>query len=37
MSVFDGSTMRDDIVSRLLGGEEDLETSRYLDRLVAVS
>jgi|TARA_B110000438_G_scaffold38170_1_gene37927 chromatin segregation and condensation protein Rec8/ScpA/Scc1 (kleisin family) len=37
MSVFDGSTMRDDIVSRLLGGEEDLETSRYLDRLVELS
>ncbi len=37
MSVFDGHTMRDDIVSRLLGGEADLETSRYLDRLVELS
>mgnify|MGYP006131695017 CR=1 FL=1 len=37
MSVFDGSTMRDDIVSRLLGGVTDLETSRYLDRLVELS
>lgn len=37
MSVFDGSTMRDDIVSRLLGGEADLETSQYLDRLVELS
>ena len=37
MSVFDGTTMKDDIVSRLLGGETDLETSRYLDRLVELS
>ena len=37
MSVFDGSTMRDDIVSRLLGGDADLETNRYLDRLVELS
>jgi chromatin segregation and condensation protein Rec8/ScpA/Scc1 (kleisin family) len=37
VSVFDGSTMRDDIVSRLLGGEADLETSQYLDRLVELS
>ena len=37
MSVFDGSTMRDDIVSRLLGGDTDLETNRYLDRLVELS
>lgn len=37
MSVFDGFTMRDDIVSRLLGGDADLETSRYLDRLVELS
>ncbi len=37
MSVFDGFTMRDDIVSRLLGGEADLETSQYLDRLVELS
>ena len=29
--------MRDDIVSRLLGGDADLETSRYLDRLVELS
>ena len=37
MSVFDGTTMKDDIVSRLLGGDTDLETSRYLDRLVELS
>jgi len=37
LSVFDGSTMRDDIVSRLLGGDTDLETNRYLDRLVELS
>jgi len=37
VSVFDGFTMRDDIVSRLLGGEADLETSQYLDRLVELS
>jgi len=37
VSVFDGFTMRDDIVSRLLGGDADLETSRYLDRLVELS
>ena len=29
--------MRDDIVSRLLGGDTDLETNRYLDRLVELS
>ena len=29
--------MRDDIVVRLLGGEADLETSRYLDRLVELA
>ncbi len=29
--------MKDDIVSRLLGGEADLETNRYLDRLVELS
>tara|TARA_B100000900_G_scaffold393682_1_gene390419 strand:- start:17633 stop:18613 length:981 start_codon:yes stop_codon:yes gene_type:complete len=29
--------MRDDIVSRLLGGDTDLDTSRYLDRLVELS
>ncbi|MDB4602740.1 hypothetical protein OAH71_02390 [Euryarchaeota archaeon] len=37
MSVFDGNSMKDDIVSRLLGGEADLETNRYLDRLVELS
>ena len=37
MTVFDGHAMRDDIVSSMLGGETDLETSKYLDRLVAVS
>ena len=37
LSVFDASTMRDDIVSRLLGGDADLETNRYLDRLVELS
>ena len=31
MTVFDGQVMRDDIVVRLLGGETDVETSRYLD------
>ena len=29
--------MRDDIVSRLLGGDADLDTNRYLDRLVELS
>ncbi|MCH1592042.1 MAG: hypothetical protein L7R66_03510 [Candidatus Thalassarchaeaceae archaeon] len=33
MSVLDGQAMRDDIVSRLLGGEPDLATSKYLDRI----
>ena len=33
MSVLDGQAMRDDIVSRLLGGEPDLSTSKYLDRI----
>ena len=37
MAVFDGQAMRDDIVVRLLGGEADLETSRYLDRLVELA
>jgi len=37
MTVFDGQVMRDDIVVRLLGGEADLETSRYLDRLVELA
>ncbi len=37
MSVFDATAMRDDIVTRLLHGEEDLETSRYLDRLVELA
>ena len=29
--------MRDDIVSRLLGGDADLDTNRYLDRLVELA
>ena len=33
MSVLDGQAMRDDIVSRLLGGEPDLSTNKYLDRI----
>ena len=33
MSVLDGQAMRDDIVSRLLGGEPDLSTIKYLDRI----
>tara|TARA_Y100000766_G_scaffold79738_1_gene67791 strand:- start:475 stop:1485 length:1011 start_codon:yes stop_codon:yes gene_type:complete len=33
MAVLDGQAMRDDIVSRLLGGEPDLATSKYLDRI----
>ncbi len=33
MAVLDGQAMRDDIVSRLLGGEPDLSTSKYLDRI----
>ena len=37
MTVFDATAMRDDIVERLLQGEEDLETSRYLDRLVELA
>ena len=37
MTVFDATAMRDDIVTRLLQGEEDLETSRYLDRLVELA
>mgnify|MGYP001156812837 FL=1 len=37
MTVFDGHAMRDDIVSSMLGGETDLETSKYLDRLVELS
>ena len=37
MTVFDGQAMRDDIVVRLLGSEADLETSRYLDRLVELA
>ena len=37
MAVFDGQAMRDDIVVRLLGGEADLDTSRYLDRLVELA
>ncbi|HJM29801.1 MAG TPA: hypothetical protein QF525_01260 [Candidatus Thalassarchaeaceae archaeon] len=37
MPVFDAATMRDDIVTRLLQGEVNLETSRYLDRLVELA
>ena len=37
MPVFDATAMRDDIVTRLLEGEQDLETSRYLDRLVELA
>ena len=37
MTVFDGHVMRDDIVSSMLGGETDLETTKYLDRLVELS
>jgi len=37
MAVFDGQAMRDDIVARMLNGETDLETSRYLDRLVELA
>ena len=37
MTVFDGHAMRDEIVSSMLGGETDLETSKYLDRLVELS
>ena len=36
MLVF-GDDMRDDIVARLLGGDADLETSRYLDRLLELA
>ena len=37
MTVFDGNAMRDEIVSSMLDGEADLETSKYLDRLVELS
>ena len=37
MAVFDGQVMRDDIVARMLDGDTDLETSRYLDRLVELA
>ncbi len=37
MTVFDGHAMRDEIVSSMLDGEADLETSKYLDRLVELS
>ena len=37
MTVFDGHVMRDEIVSSMLDGEADLETSKYLDRLVELS
>ncbi len=36
MSVF-GNDMREDIVVRLLGGDTDIETSVYLDRLLELS
>ncbi|MDP6220347.1 MAG: hypothetical protein QGG76_02015 [Candidatus Thalassarchaeaceae archaeon] len=32
-----GEQMRDDVVARLLNGEPDLETSRFLDRLMELS
>ena len=37
MAVFDGKALRDDIVETMLGGETDLETSMYLDRLVELA
>ena len=37
MTVFDGNAMRDEIVSSMLDGEANLETSKYLDRLVELS
>ncbi|MFL2532921.1 MAG: hypothetical protein ACJ0HO_04110 [Candidatus Thalassarchaeum sp.] len=37
MAVFDGQAMRDDIVARMLGSDTNLETSRYLDRLVELA
>ena len=37
MAVFGGKALRDDIVETMLGGETDLETSRYLDRLVELA
>ena len=37
MTVFDGHAMRDEIVSSMLDGQADLETSKYLDRLVELS
>ena len=36
MSIFE-TNMREDIVTKLLGGNIDLETSRYLDRLLELS
>ena len=36
MSIFE-TDMREDIVAKLLGGDIDLETSRYLDRLLELS
>jgi len=33
VAVLDSQEMREDIVSRLLGGEADLATSKYLDRI----
>jgi len=37
MGIFDGTAMKEDIVSRLMIGETDLQTSQYLDRLVELS
>ena len=37
MGIFDGTAMKEDIVSRLMIGETDLKTSQYLDRLVELS
>ena len=37
MAVFDGKALRDASVETMLGGETDLETSRYLDRLVELA
>jgi chromatin segregation and condensation protein Rec8/ScpA/Scc1 (kleisin family) len=37
LAVFDAAAMKDDIVTRLLQNESDLETSKYLDRLVELA
>ncbi len=36
IGVFDAHAMRSDIVARLLGGEVDVESHRYLDRLTEI-